>query len=75
MIGTNPGVRLGPRFFSSPWDGSTIVSISTPTSSIVIVIIFISISTLTSVSKSPSGILSIIWSHVTSSIVIIAPIT
>ena len=74
-IGTDPGVRLGPRFFSSPWDGSIIISISTPTSIIVIIVIFISIPTLTSVSKSPLGILSVIWSCITLSIVILIIIT
>ena len=49
-----------------------------PTSSMVIVVIFISIPTLTSVPKSPLGILSVIWSHITLSIIIwiiITPIT
>ena len=54
----------GPRFFSSP-----MISISTPTSSMVVITILISIPTLTSVSKSPLGVLSVIWSHITSSIV------
>ena len=62
MISTYPRVRLGPRFFSSP-----IISISTSTSSIIILI---SIPTLTSISKSPLGVLSVVWSHITSSIVI-----
>ena len=74
-ISVDPRVRLGPRFFSSPWDGSIIVSISTPTSSIVIIVIFISIPTLASVSKSPLGSFSVIWSHITSSIVILIIIT
>ena len=71
MISTDPRVRSGPRLFSSPWDRSTIVSISHPTSSMVIVIIFVSIPTLTSVPKRPLGILSVIWSCITSSIVIL----
>ena len=54
-IRVDPRVRLGPRFFSSPWDRSIIVSIFTPTSSIVSIVSFISIPTLTSVSKSPLG--------------------
>ena len=62
MISTYPGVRLGPRFFSS-----SIISISTPTSSIIILI---SIPTLTSISKSPLSVLSVVWAHITSSIVI-----
>ena len=57
---TDPGVRSGPRFLSSPLDGFIIMFISTPTSSIIIIVIFISIPTLTSVSKSPLGILSVI---------------
>ena len=78
MISTDPGVRLGPGFFSSLLYGSIIMSISTPTSCIIIIVIFISIPTLTSVSKSPLSILSVIWSHITLSIVIlinVAPIT
>ena len=61
-ISTYPGVgsRLG--FFSS-----RIISISTSTSS---VIILISIPTLTSISKSPLGVLPVVWSYITSSIVI-----
>ena len=53
MISTYPGVGLGPRFFSSP-----IISISTPTSSIIILI---SIPTLTSIAKSPLDVLSAVW--------------
>ena len=67
---TYPGVGSRPGFFSSP-----IISISTSTSS---VIIFISIPTLTSISKSPLSVLSVVWSHVTLSIVawvITTPIT
>ena len=71
MISTYPGVRLGARLLSSPWDRPTIVSVSTSTSSMV----FISISTLTSVPKSPLGILSVIWSCITSSIIILIVIT
>ena len=65
MISTYPRVRLGPRFFSSP-----MISISTPASSIVVIIILISIPTVTSISISPLGVLSVIWSHITSSTVI-----
>ena len=61
-VSTYPGVGSRPGFFSSP-----IISISTPTSSIIILI---SIPPLTSVSKSPLGVLSVVWSHITSSIVI-----
>ena len=77
-ISTDPGVRLGPRFFSSLLNGSIILSISTPTSCIIIIVVFISIPTLTSVPKSPLGILSVIRSHITLSIVIliiVVPIT
>ena len=62
MISTYPGVRLRPGFLSS-----SIISVSTSTSS---VIILISIPTLTSISKSPLGVLSVVWSRITSSIVI-----
>ena len=62
MISTYPGVRSGSGFLSP-----SIVSVSASTSS---VIILISIPTLTSISKSPLGVLSIVWSHITSSIVI-----
>ena len=78
MISTHPGVRSGPRFFSSLLNGSIIMSISTPTSHIIIIVIFISIPTLTSVSKCPLSILSVIQSRITSSIVILViatPIT
>ena len=61
-ISTYPGAESRPGFFSSPT-----TSISTPTSSIIILI---SIPTLTSISKSPLGVLSVVWSHITSSIVI-----
>ena len=70
MISTYPRVRSGPRFFSSP-----IISISTPTSSIIILI---PIPTLTSISKSPVSVFSVIWPHIALSIaiwVIITPIT
>ena len=61
-ISTYPGVGSRPGLFSS-----SIISISTSTSS---VIILISIPTLTSISKSPLGVLSLVGSHITSSIVI-----
>ena len=61
-ISTYPGVRLRPGFLSSSF-----ISVSTSTSS---VIILISIATLTSIPKSPLGVLSVVWSHITSSIVI-----
>ena len=70
MISTYPGVGSRPGFLSS-----SIISISTSTSS---VIILTSIPTLTSISKSPLGVLSVVWSHITSSIliwVITTPIT
>ena len=69
MISAHSGV--GPRFFSPGLNGPIIMSISTPTSCIVIVVIFISIPTLISVSKNPLGIMSVIWSHITLSIVIL----
>ena len=78
VISTHPRVGSGPRLFPSLLNGSIIMSIYTPTSCIVIIVVFISIPTLTSVSKSPLGILSVILSHITSSIVIliiVAPIT
>ena len=50
MISTHPGVRSGPRLFSSLLNGSIIMSISTPTSCIIIIVIFFSIPILTSVS-------------------------
>ena len=59
MISTYPGIRSGVTLLPSPWDTST------STSSMVI----ISISTLTSVPKSPLGILCVIWSGITSSII------
>ena len=62
MISTYPGVRSRPGFLSP-----SIISISTFTSS---VIILISIPTLTSISKSPFGVLCVVCSHITSSIVI-----
>ena len=65
MISTYSRVRSGPRLFSSP-----IISISTPASSMIIIIILISIPTLTSIFKSPLGVLSVVWSHITLSIVI-----
>ena len=62
MISTYPGVRLRPGFLSP-----SIISVSTSTSS---VIILISIPTLTSISKSPLGVLSVVCSRITLSIVI-----
>ena len=62
MISTYPGVRSRSGFLSS-----SIILVSTSTSS---VIILISIPTLTSIPKSPLGVLSVVWSHITSSIVI-----
>ena len=70
-ISTYPGIRSGARLLSSPWDRPTIISVSTSTLSMV----FIYVSTLTSVPKSPLGILSVIWSHITSSIIILMVIT
>ena len=74
MISSYSGVRSEPRFFSSLLNRPIIMSIST-TSCIVSIVIFISIPTLTPVPISPLGILSVILSHITSSIVIIASIT
>ena len=62
MISTYPGVRSRSGFLSS-----SIIPVSTSTS---IAIIPISIPTLTSIPKSPLGVLSVVWSHITSSIVI-----
>ena len=70
MISTFPGIGLRPGFLSP-----SIISVSTSTSS---VISLISIPTLTSISKSPLGVLSAVWSHITPSIVnwvITTPIT
>ena len=73
MISTYPGVGSRPGLFSSP-----IISVSTSTSNMIITIVLISTSTLTSVPKSPLGVLSVVWSHITLSIaiwVITTPIT
>ena len=77
-IGIHSRVGSRPRFFFSWLNGPVIMSISTSTSCIVTVVISISISTLTSVSESLLGILSVMWSHITLSIVVLViatPIT
>ena len=62
MIGTYRGVGSRSGFLSS-----SIISVSTSTYRIITLI---SISTLTSIPKSPLGVLSVVWSRITSSVII-----